>query len=104
LNDLAAITGWEIQLVPVSNSLFGPQVTVSGLLSGQDVLDALQGLDLGERVVLPRSMLDNEGTRSLDDVTINEMESRLGAPVSFARDIGELINDKSLLKASPDRV
>ncbi|MBI2955356.1 MAG: DUF512 domain-containing protein [Chloroflexi bacterium] len=91
LDDLASITNWSIDLVPVTNRLFGPEITVSGLLSGRDVLDALAGRDFGDCVVLPRSMLDNEGVKFLDDMTPGELELSLGRPVRFAMDMKELV-------------
>lgn len=95
LRELAAMTGWIVELVPVDNKLFGPNVTVSGLLSGNDVLDALTARSLGDCLVLPRSMLDNSGSRFLDDVTPEQLESRLAVPARFAQDIKDLVEVSS---------
>ena len=54
--ETAAQSGCRIEVVPVVNQLFGETVTVSGLLGGEDVLLALQGHDLGETVLLPKTM------------------------------------------------
>src|SRR5438552_2628972 len=63
----------EVQVLPIVNKFFGEEVTVAGLLCGQDVLDALEeNGNLGDLVLLPRVMLDNEGVRFLDDVTVEE--------------------------------
>jgi len=53
---LAARTGARVAVVPVINRLFGPTVTVSGLLGGEDVVAALQDRELGEVVFLPAAM------------------------------------------------
>src|SRR5256884_9503462 len=59
----------EVQVLPIVNKFFGAEVTVAGLLCGQDVLDALEeNGNLGDLVLLPRVMLDNEGVRFLDDM------------------------------------
>ena len=95
----------EVQVLPVINQFFGAEVTVAGLLCGQDVLAALEGNGkLGELVLLPRVMLDNEGTRFLDDMTVEEFKEcvgRLGARAEFVRNAQETIDALRGL-ASPD--
>jgi len=54
---------------------------VSGLLTGRDVVDALEGQDLGQAVFVPRAMFDAAGRATLDDVTAAEMEASLGVPI-----------------------
>jgi NifB/MoaA-like Fe-S oxidoreductase len=70
----------EVNLVGVRNDFFGPAVTVAGLLSGGDILRALADQDLGERILLPPAVL-NDDELFLDDLTRVEMEKRLGVPV-----------------------
>lgn len=89
--ELVEMTGWEVKVVPVENRLFGPGVTVSGLLGGRDVLAAVQGVDLGDYLALARSMLDNDGVRFLDDFTPAMLEAELRVPVVFADDVGQLV-------------
>lgn len=81
----------EIDVAPVSNSLFGARVNVSGLLPGADFAAALAGRDLGERVFLPRASLDYFGKRFLDDMTPAELEAQLGRPVSFVYTLSEIV-------------
>ncbi len=75
------LTGSQIELVAVENRLFGPTVTVSGLLSGGDVVDALRGRARGGLVVIPRVMLDAGGRLTLDDLTLDDMKRGLGVEV-----------------------
>ncbi len=90
--DLRAVEGLEVQVLPVVNQFFGPEVTVAGLLCGQDVLAALQANEnLGDLVLLPRVMLDNEGTRFLDDITVEEFKQRLPVRAEFVRNAPETI-------------
>jgi putative radical SAM enzyme (TIGR03279 family) len=95
--DLAARSGVRIEVVPVANRLFGETVTVSGLLAGEDVAAALRGRDLGEIVFLPGAMFaephfedarppqdtvrDEARERTLDDLTVQDLEKCLGCPV-----------------------
>ncbi len=91
--DLRRVEGLEVQVLPIVNQFFGPEVTVAGLLCGQDVLDALlANHNLGDLVLLPRVMLDNEGKRFLDDITVEDFKSRLPVPAAFARNAPEMID------------
>ncbi len=92
-NDLRAIPNLEVQVLPVINQFFGPEVTVAGLLCAQDVLMALKAQDnLGDLVLLPRVMLDNEGTRFLDDITVEEFKAELPVRAEFVRNAPETVH------------
>ena len=85
-------TGADLTLVPVENRWFGPSVTVSGLLTGADLVAALAGRDLGARVCIPRAMLDEAGVRTLDDLTVAELADRLGAPVHPVASMSDVLD------------
>ena len=90
--DLRKIEGLEVEVLPIVNQFFGAEVTVAGLLCGQDVLAALQqNENLGDLVLLPRVMLDNEGARFLDDMTVEEFKARLPVKSEFVRNAQETI-------------
>ena len=95
LEEIAAefrqLTGLEVEVIPVVNEFFGPTVTVSGLLTGQDVIAALQGRDLGDVVFLPRTLFDAAGEVTLDDMTPLDIRARLGTRVEIAGAMGELV-------------
>ncbi len=75
------------------NQFFGPEVTVAGLLCAQDVLSTLNEQDdLGDLVLLPRVMLDNEGKRFLDDVTVEEFQASLPVRSEFVRNAPETVH------------
>jgi len=95
LEEIAAefgqLTGLTVEVTSVVNEFFGPTVTVSGLLTGQDVIEALQGRDLGDVVFLPRTMFDAAAEVTLDDMTPLQIAARLGTTrVEIAGAIGEL--------------
>ncbi len=91
--DLRLVENLDVQVLPVVNQFFGPEVTVAGLLCGQDILDALLANDnLGDLVLLPRVMLDNEGKRFLDDVPVEEFKAALPVRAEFARNAPEMID------------
>ncbi|HEX3641625.1 MAG TPA: DUF512 domain-containing protein [Ktedonobacteraceae bacterium] len=94
--DIRKVEGLEVLVKPIVNQFFGAEVTVAGLLCGQDVLAELQTLQengaLGDLVLLPRVMLDNEGMRFLDDMTVEEFIAALSPTrVEFVRNVQETI-------------
>ncbi len=97
--ELAETTGLAMEVVPVVNDFFGPTVTVSGLLTGRDVVAALQGRvlslskgrDLGDVVFLPRAMFDASGELTLDDMTPAAIGEALGVRVEVAGTMGEVV-------------
>ena len=90
--DIRKIEGLEVQVLPIVNQFFGAEVTVAGLLCGQDVLAALEeNGNLGDLVLLPRVMLDNAGVRFLDDITVEEFKERLPVRAEFVRNAQETI-------------
>ena len=92
-SDLRAIPDLEVQVVPIINQFFGPEVTVAGLLCAQDVLKTLNEQEsLGDLVLLPRVMLDNEGKRFLDDVTVEEFQASLPTRSTFVRNAPETVH------------
>ncbi|HXR65826.1 MAG TPA: DUF512 domain-containing protein [Ktedonobacteraceae bacterium] len=91
--DMRAIPNLEVQVLPVINQFFGPEVTVAGLLCAQDVLNALNALaDPGDLILLPRVMLDNEGKRFLDDMTVEEFQANLPVRAEFVRNAPETVH------------
>uniref|UniRef100_UPI003FF03571 DUF512 domain-containing protein n=1 Tax=Ruminococcus bromii TaxID=40518 RepID=UPI003FF03571 len=62
----------------IKNNFFGGGVNVSGLVTGGDLIDQLRGDDLGERLIIPSSMLRFENDLFLDDVSTDDVERELG--------------------------
>jgi len=89
--DLASRTGISVRVAPVVNRLLGETVTVSGLLGGQDVLDALAGVDVGQCLFLPRTMFDAAGQVTLDDLTRDDLQGRLGVRVELVSRMSEIV-------------
>ena len=67
---------------PVLNCFFGETITVSGLITGRDLIEQLKGRALGERLLIPDSMLRAGERIFLDDVTVEQVEEALGVPVT----------------------
>ncbi len=65
----------------IENRFFGPTITVSGLVTGGDLIDQLRDKPLGERLLIPVNMLRHGEDVFLDDVTIADVERELGVKV-----------------------
>ncbi len=79
----------EIQVVPIVNHFFGEQITVSGLLTGQDIISQLKGKELGNRLLLPCNLLRSGEEVFLDDVTITQVEHALQAKIDIVESGGQ---------------
>ena len=91
VSELTDRMGTTVEVVPVLNRFFGPTVTVSGLLMAEDVLDALRGSNLGELVVLPRTMFDAAGKVTLDGLQRTDVEDQLDVRVTLADRLSEIL-------------
>lgn len=78
----------EISLAGIRNDFFGEQITVSGLITGQDLIAQLKGKDLGNRVLIPVNMLRSGETVFLDDITLEEVQNALQVPVVSVKSSG----------------
>jgi putative radical SAM enzyme (TIGR03279 family) len=90
-SEMASSLKADIQVIAVPNLFFGPTVTVSGLLTAQDVINTLRGKDLGDLVVLPRAMFDAERKWTLDNQTQSDVEQKIGVRVAIAERLSEVL-------------
>ena len=66
---------------PIVNRFFGETITVSGLITGTDLIEQLRGRELGKRLLIPDNMLRAGERVFLDDVTVEQLEEALGVAV-----------------------
>ena len=69
------------RVYPIRNRFFGETITVSGLVTGQDLIAQLKGQELGQRLFIPSNMLRAGESVFLDDVTVADVERELGVTV-----------------------
>lgn len=72
---------FELKVRGIVNVFFGTSVTVSGLLTGEDIIRQLKGKNLGSVLFLPKVLLRDGETVLLDDVTIEDIEKQLDIKV-----------------------
>ena len=70
----------EIQVIKVVNRKFGDSITVAGLLTGYDIIEAV-GKNKADALFVPESSLRDGGDTFLDDVTLNDIKKASGMPV-----------------------
>lgn len=78
----------KIHVHPVTNRFFGERITVSGLLTGQDLLAQLSGKPLGSRLLLPENVLRSGEDVFLDDLHVGDLEKALQVPVNIVKSSG----------------
>lgn len=71
----------RVSVYPIVNDFFGHQITVAGLITGQDLIAQLRGRDLGSRLLISQNMLRRQELDFLDDVTLSQASEALGIPV-----------------------
>ncbi|MEM8831012.1 MAG: TIGR03279 family radical SAM protein [Cyanobacteria bacterium P01_G01_bin.19] len=105
VEQLNAVRGLEINLVALNSKYWGQEITVTGLLTGQDLLGSLPGKDLGDGILLPSLMLKHDDTKFLDDLTVEDVSDRLNVPIFPVSGVKELvtqcIKDSQLNNAVP---
>lgn len=78
-----------VRVIPIRNDFFGEQITVAGLLTGQDLIAQLKGVDLGEKLLLSSHLLRSGEEVFLDDVTLTELKNALQVQVDIVKSSGQ---------------
>ena len=82
------VDGLKINVIAITNDFFGENITVSGLLTGQDIIGQLKDKELGERILLPQSVLRSGEDVFLDDIRLPEVEKALQVEVDIVKSSG----------------
>lgn len=72
---------FDCNVYAIRNDFFGGEITVTGLVTGTDIIKNLKGKNLGSELLVPDAMLRNEGDMFLDNVTVGELEEALNIKV-----------------------
>lgn len=78
----------NLNVVAIRNEFFGESITVSGLVTGGDIIKQLKNVDLGEELLIPSSMLRYENDMFLDSVTISDVEKELNVKIVVTENNG----------------
>jgi len=78
---LNTIEGLTLEVFKVDNKFFGPSVTVTGLLTGKDILRTVVGKTMADCLLIPNVTLRSGSDVFLDNVSLKDMEETLGINV-----------------------
>jgi len=78
----------ELQVIPIRNDFFGEMITVTGLLTGQDIINQCKDIELGDRLLLPENLLRSGEIVLLDDITTIDIQDSLQVLVDIVKSSG----------------
>ena len=91
----------EVRVEAIENRYFGEKITVSGLITGSDLVRQLSGMELGDALLLPVNMLRSGERVFLDDMTVEELEQTLQIRIIIVESSGrDLV--RAITGAGPD--
>ena len=88
---LNSVEGLEVNLCALNSDYWGQSISVTGLLTGHDLLLKLQKQDLGDGILLPSVMLKHGESVFLDDVSVQEVAEKLSTKIFSVAGVDELI-------------
>jgi putative radical SAM enzyme (TIGR03279 family) len=101
IDQFNAATGSRLNVLAVPNTYFGGDVSVAGLLSGQDIVAVSDNIK-GDFVIIPRHVIKSDEPVLIDGMSYEELRSRIATPV-YDLDTDGLIKFLSQIKSGPRR-
>jgi len=83
---LNQINNLTVTLLPIINKFYGESVTVAGLLTGTDIITQLASRNLGDAVWMSHRILNDEGTLTLDNLTLDDISNAIDCPLQLSND------------------
>lgn len=93
---LNKIKNLTVNLETIKNSFLGSSVTVTGLLTGKDIINSLKNKDLGDQLLVPTIVLKEGEEIFLDELTIKDLEKALNVPIDVVEDNADSLVQKIL--------
>ncbi len=90
-------TGSRLRVIPIVNSFLGPEINVSGLLTGGLIQDAFSDERSGDPIFISQNMISKRTGTFLDDLTVKELEAGLGRSVIAADYLSQVLHHLSKL-------
>ena len=75
------IEGLNINVYAIENEFFGSEITVTGLITGNDLIKQLKGKEIGEYLIIDEKMLKSDEDVFLDDISLEKVEKELNIKV-----------------------
>ncbi|ACB53648.1 hypothetical protein cce_4300 [Crocosphaera subtropica ATCC 51142] len=93
VKQLNKVENLTINLAALNSDYWGQEITVTGLLTGQDIISQLKDRDLGDGILLPSIMLKQHDTVFLDDMSVEEVSKTLNTSIFIVDSISALITN-----------
>ncbi len=90
IEKLNALIGSQLKVIAVPNTYFGGDVSVAGLLTGQDYV-AVKDKIVGDFVVIPKHTIKSDEPILLDGMQFDDLKAQFDVPI-YDMDVEELIN------------
>lgn len=81
--------GLKVNVFEIENTFFGPLITVSGLITGGDIISQLKGKELGKYLLINYNMLKDDADVFLDDTSLDEVKRTLNINIKITDGTGE---------------
>ncbi|MBW4668577.1 MAG: TIGR03279 family radical SAM protein [Cyanomargarita calcarea GSE-NOS-MK-12-04C] len=92
LQRLNSVGGLEVNMQAMCSDYWGQAISVTGLITGHDLLLNLQGKKLGDAILLPNVMLKHGELVFLDDMSVEDVAQKLETKIVPVAGVEELIN------------
>lgn len=92
VNRLNQVDNLQVDLVALNSLYWGQEITVTGLLTGEDLLHHLADKNISKNVLLPSVMLKHDEQKFLDDLTVEEVAKKLEINILPVKDINHLLD------------
>ncbi len=79
----------HVTIYTITNEFFGEEITVAGLITGQDLVKQLKGKKLGQELLLSSVMFRSGEEVFLDDMTRDDAQIALQVPINIVKSSGQ---------------
>ena len=79
----------QINIKAIKNDFFGHHITVTGLLTGRDIIAQLKEECIGDRLLLSDTVLRSGEDVLLDDVSVSDIENALQTTINIVKSDGK---------------
>jgi putative radical SAM enzyme (TIGR03279 family) len=91
VQQLNKVNGLEIDLAALKSDYWGQEITVTGLLTGRDLMAGLQDRAIADAILLPSVMLKHDESKFLDDMTVEEVARQLNTKIVPVDGVEEIL-------------
>ena len=86
----------DCNVYAIENDFFGHKITVTGLITGRDLINQLKNKPLGEKLLISSSCFKSQSDLMLDDVTVADIENELNVKVQITENDGYILLNNML--------